>query len=484
MIAAPLRMRRFVTTLLVLALVLLALAPATRALAQLWLDTDATTYTHGFLVAGLCLWLLWRAEPRAVPAPTGIQAAGIVAGLLVALLAWRLLSLAGIQTAQLALLPPILWAAVWLTQGPAVARASAFGIGYLYFAIPVWSYLNGAAQEGTVIAVRWLLRITGITAHVEGNIVHIPEGTFEIEGGCSGLHFLIVALALGALLGQVRHDGWRARLRWLGLALGLAVLTNWIRVYTIILLGHLTDMQHYVVRVSHYGYGWLLFAVAMALLLYIEYRTALPGAPARTGAGVSGGTPAAWKIAAAAAVLLPSMLGRVIDARTPDSVAAPVPAGAAGCWQPIGGASSWSPVQHGADSLVRHRYRCGDAEIESLVATYRNIEQGRELGGFDNRPGGGALVVATRRVERGAQAFEELEVTGAQGRALVWVHYQVAGRQFASATRAQLWHAAASLCRLRAPGARVHLLHSACTPGCDTARDRMRQYLTDTGAPE
>ena len=49
------------------------------------------------------------------------------------------------------------------------------------------------AQAG---AVRVLLRTVGIPAYFDGLQFQIPAGSFEIAGGCSGLHFLIVALAI------------------------------------------------------------------------------------------------------------------------------------------------------------------------------------------------------------------------------------------------------------------------------------------------
>src|SRR5262249_20634373 len=139
------------------------------------------------------------------------------------------------------------------------ARRAAFPLAFLYFALPLWDYLNPLVHAATVHAVRLMLRLVGVPAFFSGDTVSIPAGTFAIEDGCSGLHFVIVALAIAALVGEMRQDGWRLRVRWLATALVLAMITNWIRVFSIILLGHFTLMQNYIVRVSHYWYGWALF---------------------------------------------------------------------------------------------------------------------------------------------------------------------------------------------------------------------------------
>ena len=43
----------------------------------------------------------------------------------------------------------------------------------------------------------------------------------------------------------------------------LALLANWVRVYTIIEAGYLSNMRNYLVSVSHYWFGWGVFAVAL-----------------------------------------------------------------------------------------------------------------------------------------------------------------------------------------------------------------------------
>src|SRR5690606_16830265 len=159
---------------------------------------------------------------------------------------WVLVVRAGIGIVEWMALPVILILAIWAAFGPAVARRNLFPIGYLYFAIPIWGSVNGLFQSATVVAVRGLLRVVGVPSHFNGNFVEIPAGTFEIAGGCSGLHFVIVALALAALMGEMRGDDWRGRSILLVLAGALAVVTNWIRVFVIIVAGHQTDMQHYL----------------------------------------------------------------------------------------------------------------------------------------------------------------------------------------------------------------------------------------------
>jgi len=255
-----------------LALATMALLwPTSQSLLEAWRDTDNLTYTHGPLVALVCLWLLWR---RAGVLGTQPRRVDWRAGVLTVLLsvAWLVLHRAGVQLAHQMLLPLIAWCATCTALGGRIARAAAFPFAYLYLAIPLWSLGNGLLQEITVHAVRALLASTSIPALVVGNLVHIPAGSFEIAGGCSGLHFFIVALAIAALHGELQGATPKARGLLLILAALLAMISNWLRVFTIIVAGYLTDMQHFLIQVDHYYFGWVLFAVVIVLFFLLANR--------------------------------------------------------------------------------------------------------------------------------------------------------------------------------------------------------------------
>src|SRR3954470_16947463 len=59
-LAASLKTRLLVAACLIA--VMCMYWPTTLALSQLWLDTNKTTYTHGFIVLAISLWLILRDE--------------------------------------------------------------------------------------------------------------------------------------------------------------------------------------------------------------------------------------------------------------------------------------------------------------------------------------------------------------------------------------------------------------------------------------
>jgi exosortase len=480
---------RFILMLLVGAMLVLYW-PAVQSLWVLWLDVDATTYTHGLLVAALSVWLLWRATTRMAAADAGTQqfdGRGLFMGVLCLLvLVWQLVFRAGIQLGYLLLLPPLIWCAIRISLGAAAAWRAAFPLGFLYFAMPVWDYLGPLAHLGTIHAVRLLLRVVGIPAYFSGETVHIPSGVFAIEGGCGGLHFIIVGLAIAALSGELRGDSWRLRVRWLVVALGLAMLTNWIRVFSIIVLGHVTHMQHYIVRVSHYWYGWGLFLLAI-FLLFLYQRRFPERSPAVVPAGP--GEPAGLRLAPAPIVMalaiasLPAILNPVIEARTDEvpRLERPLRVELAGWRYAPADEHAWQPVQVAADLEQRWRFARDAQEVEFYVAWYREQKSRKKLGGYSNRPYGDAELLEERQVRESGHKYLAQRVTADGGEAMLWIEYRVGDRAFDSATRAQLWYSWRTLATLRSLPSSVHVLRSPCQPDCAAASSTLSHFLSQSG---
>src|SRR6185437_7663535 len=140
------------------------------------------------------------------------------------------------------------------------------------FAFPFWSDLIGPLQHMSEAAIATLIRLSGLPAHMQGNLIELPGGTLEITGGCSGSHFLVVGLALAALYGEVRADSLVRRLGWLALMGAIAIVANWLRIYAIAAAAYFTDMQTFLLTVDHYWFGWLLFAGAFGAFLYVAER--------------------------------------------------------------------------------------------------------------------------------------------------------------------------------------------------------------------
>lgn len=458
----------------------LLLWPTAQSLVTAWEDVELTTYTHGYLVVAISAWLLFR--DRDLFARLADRALPLACVPLAVLsLIWLICVRAGIQTGHQMLLPVLLWLAVLAATGFRVARAAAFAIGYLYFAIPVWGSLTGILQDATVVAVDLLLRVTGVTAYVQGNVVELAAGTFEIAGGCSGLHFFIVGVAIGVLYGEVHRDSWRNRALLVLLAVGLALVTNWLRVYFIILAGYLTDMQHYLVRVEHYRFGWVIFAVTIIVFFLIARR--LPIAPPRPqSTHVDTSMPRCWLFAIALALgalafgPLWNLFVPVRAASLPS--ASEVLPRSVGSWRGPDDVpdTRWKPVFNGADQQRFGRYSDGARNVEVYVADYATQAQGRELVGYDNSVVGAvAETLSEARDPTGGPAIDVTVRERDGSHSAIKYFYRVGGLRTARGTLAQLWYGVSSL--VGAPRSSIVAMRAECRPDCAVAQGAIADLM-------
>lgn len=249
--------------------------PTTLALNALWTaPSQEETFTHGYLILLIALWLIWR-ERRALAAePVRFQPLALVPLVLLSAVwvwSWR----AAIQELHMMLVPVILFTAIVAALGPRVARLMVFPIGYLYFALPFWTGGVGILQALSARMTGVLMWLTGLPGFMRGNFIELPAGTIQIAGGCSGLHSFIVGLALAAVYGKL-FDLPMCR-RWGAVALmgTITLVVNWVRIFIVTAVAYATDMHSPLVH-HHYWLGWWLFAAAFAGFLWWMERKPQP----------------------------------------------------------------------------------------------------------------------------------------------------------------------------------------------------------------
>lgn len=470
--------------ILILALLVAVMfAPSSIALGADWSDLGQRTLAHGWLILLICLVLIVRARSEIERAPARASPVALAA-LLVCVFAWLVCYRAGLHSAHLLLLPVIFWLAVSAAYGWPVARALILPAALFCLAEPAVSFLSTPLQDLAVAAVPWLLRLTGPQAVVAGDFVQIPNGTFEIQEGCSGLHSMIVGLAVAALHGELRHDRWRARCAQLALMALLALLANWLRIYCIIQVGYRTDMHSPLLR-EHYAFGWGIFAVALVAFFCIRAYLDPPLAsvtPAEPVGGLNAHSPLradlpGFALVALILVALPaaSALLRAVRPAAPEAAVLALPSAP---WAPalVDVRSSWQPVFAGADREQRLAFTDGGGNtIEAFTVTYRAQRQGAKLQDQHNSLLGPQLDVWTATVA--AHEFRAQEVTERappHAEYLVWARYESAGRTFASPLLAQLWYGLNAT--VSNPSASLLALRAQCRPDCAAASRSLFEF--------
>lgn len=458
--------------------------PSSQALADIWGDTDRMTYTHGYLILLLCLWLVFRKRARlaAIEAqPARWAGVAVLALSALWLWAWR----ASIQTLHLMLLPLLLIAAVAAARGTRCARLMLFPVGYLYFAIPFWDALNTSLQRLSAAATGSLTSLTGMPVYMQGNLIRLPYGTIEIAGGCSGLHAFIVGLALAALYGEICDDPPARRLLWLAVMGVFSLIVNWLRIFIVAVAAYETEMRSSLVH-HHYVLGWLMFLAAFALFLWLAdiWQRARPGSgPADAAVGPAEAVLAPGRVrlglALGALALLPVLgYGRdLLLARTPSHLTVEWPAAPAGWSGPSPViVSEWRP-QFARPSLEAQRAYLDGAgkSIEVFTVAYRDQTQSGKLLGYGNTLLGdkGSLRMQSERTIRGSTGTwrETVAVDPAGARSLIWSRYRIGGRTFTEGRLSQLWYGLVAL--TARPVSSLTALRAACEPDCSAARERL-----------
>lgn len=463
--------------------VCLLYAPSVQSLWVEWLNLDKRVYSHGPLIAALSAWLLVRANKgESRPLVSGSNLRALALGALIATsLAWLVVYRAGIQIGHQALLPILILLAVWGAYGAPVAKRSCTPILLLYAAIPIWDEAIGILQQATVLVVGTALRALGVPVYVSGNLVEIPSGVFEVEDGCAGLHFFVVAITIAALLGEIQRDSGAIRIRLLMIAAGLAVLANWVRVFVVVLAGHLTDMQHFLVRVDHYYFGWVVFALAMTVFFLVARR--FPAhQPDRQeqrlpiGVESSRRHTVSWALVSLVAIGLGPSIGVLIPVASAAKPNVLLPEHVDG-WSKLDTCSfAWHPAYVGADSTSMQSYAAPAGEVCAFTVTYLSQRQGKELTGFPNSLAGSEARHTRTRTAEGA--FNEVRWANEDGDTIVaWYTHAIGERATSSSVAAQLIYGTRTL--VSSPASSIVAVAARCTSDCGEERDRLHRLLQD-----
>ncbi len=140
-------------------------------------------------------------------------------------------------------------------------------IGLTFFTIPIWSELTPGLVELSSTMVGYAVKLSNLTALLDGNNIFLPSGTIYIADGCSGLRYLTVALLMGYTLVLINNYRLVGALTTILLAIILGLTANWLRIYLLVLIGYYTEMQSSLMH-DHETFGWVIFACILVPSIY------------------------------------------------------------------------------------------------------------------------------------------------------------------------------------------------------------------------
>ncbi len=237
----------------------------------------SATFMHAFLVPPISAWLLWRERDRLATIAPRANAWMLLPMAGVAVL-WLLGELAAVNAiTQLAFVAMVVLA-VPTVLGTRFARAAAFPLAFLFFAVPLGEFLLPALMQMTADFTVAALRMSGVPVFREGLMFVIPSGQWSVVEACSGVRYLIASFMVGTLYAYLMYSSTRRRVIFMGVSLVMPLLANWVRAYIIVMLGHLSD-NRIATGVDHLIYGWLFFGLVIFLLFAVGLRWSEPLPP-------------------------------------------------------------------------------------------------------------------------------------------------------------------------------------------------------------
>lgn len=338
---------------------------------------SSSTFSYGFLILPISLFLLWRERGRL--ASIRPEPAWLALLLMVPMGAlWVLGMVLEVNVVHHFAAVLLVVLAVWAVLGTAALRVIWFPLGYLLLMVPFGEFLVPTLMQWTADFAVLAVSLSGVPVFQDGFVFSLPSGDFEVIKACSGIRFLMATVAAGTVFAWVAYRSWRKRLLFLLACLMVPVLGNLLRAYLVVMMVHLSDGR---LAGAHVTYGMIFFGAILLGLFIVGARYAdHPAAATAPGASpVPASNGAVHVLPAAVATLVVVFLIAASPAGLRERVARagvtplpPPPAALDGYSGPSAGAVDWQPRFHGAVGQYSARYQpvAMAAPVDVFVATY------------------------------------------------------------------------------------------------------------------
>jgi len=242
------------------------------AMVGIWLRSD--TFTHGFVVVPIVLWLVWH--KRATLAQLQPQPnAWALLPLALAAFAWLLGDLVAVNALTQLALVSMLVLLVPALFGLAITRMLGFALAFMFFAVPFGEFAMPQLMQWTADFTVMALRASGVPVYREGLQFIIPSGSWSVIEACSGVRYLIASLTVGVLFAYLNYQSTLRRAVFIVVSILVPIVANWLRAYMIVMLGHLSGNK-LAAGVDHLIYGWVFFGIVILLMFMVGARWSEP----------------------------------------------------------------------------------------------------------------------------------------------------------------------------------------------------------------
>lgn len=347
------------------------------------------SHAHGYVVVLVVAYFLWKKRPFVDAVPFSPSLIGLGAFLTTALAALLGELVSAASVVQFSVIFLII-TATWAILGYKAFKTLYGPLAFLFFTISFGQDVLPTLMDWTANATVIALRASGIPVFQQDRYFIIPSGNWSVVEACSGIRYLFTAFFVGTIYAYITYRGWLKRLVFVIAMLSLALVANWLRAYTIVLIAHLTNNE-WGLGLSHLTFGWIIFGVVVFAAFWVGGHWQDPApVPSSEKSGIAG-SPLA--IAATSLLIIVPTLTLPHFAQallTSSGNRAGVPELNFG--PSLKGLDSGearnaliTPKFNGATRIYQQVFQQGDADLLLYVAYYRNQTQDHELVNVNNQ---------------------------------------------------------------------------------------------------
>lgn len=255
----------FIGILIIILLVPSIFYNTTLGMVHVWMVNE--TFTHGFLILPISLWLIWQKKSLLIDSvPSPEPRVFILLATILAL--WFISEIVEVQVVKQFAMISIVPISIWILFGRYILLSILFPVFYLFFCIPVGQSLIPPLMQFTANFTVYLVKLTGVPIYQDGLYFTLPSGNWSVIEECSGVRYLIASIALGSLYAYINYQSQYKRLIFILIAIVVPIIANGLRAFGIVMTGHFSGMT-LAIGADHLLYGWVFFGIVIFVMFYI-----------------------------------------------------------------------------------------------------------------------------------------------------------------------------------------------------------------------
>jgi len=259
------KMTNLLTVYSVLIILPIIFLSTTLAMMSVWENNE--TFTHGYLIFPISIWLIWQKRDIIKQINPLIELKVLIL-IIPILFLWYLSYIVDVQITQQFALILLIQTTIWLLLGRDVAKQILFPLAFLFFAIPFGQSFIPPLMELTANFTVYMVKLTGIPIYQDGLSFTLPSGDWSVVEECSGVRYLIASVVLGTLFAYTSYSSRKKILLFILVSILVPIIANSLRAFGIVMIGHFSGMT-LATGFDHIIYGWVFFGIVIFLLFFI-----------------------------------------------------------------------------------------------------------------------------------------------------------------------------------------------------------------------